>query len=312
MKPKYLMLLTWPLLVFLACVSCEKVVFDEDAPSSSVAVDANLILKVVTDGTRSGDTPWAILNFVVYQGGEKVKAVTQHAGDGQFGEVGMKLAPGSYQVMVLAHSSASNPTLSDPTNIKFTNAMGFSDTFGALTDIVVDETAKTHEIKVERMSAMVRFKTKDTKPAEAKQIRFYYTGGSGAINLLTGYGVDASKQSVLLDLPDELTGKTLQFELYTFPRTDDAKLELQVKVFNANNYLMTFPGAENGERIIENIPVKRNQITECSGYFFTEGSGNTGGGDPDDTGGSQGGEDEDVSFSVVVDTEWDGIMYYEY
>ena len=318
MKCKYFVLWTWPLMMLLAFVSCEKVDFssENDSPSSpqSLPSDANLILKVVAEGTRGEEMPWTTLNFVVYQSGQKVKAVTQHVGDGQFGEVGMKLTPGTYQVMVLAHSSASNPSQSDPANVKFENSDGFSDTFGAYTEIVVGETPQTHEISVSRMTAMVRFKTKDVKPSEAKRIRFYYTGGSRAINLLTGYGVDASQQTVFFDLPDSLTGKTLQFELYTFPRTDDAKLKLLVSIFNANDDLIGYPGAPSGIRTIEDIPVKRNQITECSGYLFTDGSGDTGG-DDDNTGGNQGGdteEDSDVSFSIVVDTKWDNVFAFGY
>ena len=315
MKRKNLMLLAWPLMLLLAFASCEKVSFDEsEESSSSVPSDANLVLKVVTGGTRGEEVPWTTLIFVVYQSGEKVKAVTQHVGDKQFGETGMKLTPGTYQVMVLAHSSASNPSQSDPTNVKFTNSDGFSDTFGACQDIVVEETPQTHEIKMNRMSAMVRFKTKDVKPAEAKRIRFLYTGGSGAINLLTGYGVDASTQTVFFDLPDSLIGKRLQFELYTFPRTDDAKLKLLVSMLDAKGELIGYPGAPSGIRTIEDIPVKRNQITECSGYFFTNGSGDNGD-DDDDTDGNQGGntgEDSDVSFTIVVDTKWDNVLTFGY
>lgn len=316
MKYKNLMLLAWPLMVLLALTSCEKVNFDDndDSPSSSVPADANLILKVATKGTRGEDVPWTTLNFVVYQAGKKLKSVTQHIDDEQFGEVGLKLTPGTYQVMVLAHSSL-NPSLSDPTNVKFDNKGGFSDTFGAYTDIVVSETPQTHEISLSRYTAMVRFKTKDAKPAAAKMIRFYYTGGSGAINLVSGYGVDASKQSIDIDLPDSLNGKTLQFELYTFPRTDDAKLKLLVSIFNNNGTLINYPSTSGGIKTIENIPIKRNQITECSGYFFTNGSGNS-----DDTGGDDSGDDNndntdensDASFTIVVDTEWDGETNYDY
>lgn len=301
--------LTASMMVVLALLlSCEKMVVDENEPESQPAVEkgANLILKVVAAGTRGDAAPWTTLNFVVYQSGSKVKGVTQKVGDASFGEVGMALTPGTYQVMVLAHSSSSNPTLSDPSNIKFTNSDGFSDTFIAYQDVTVEATAKTHEINVVRASAMVRFKTKDVKPAEAKRVRFYYEGGSGAINVLTGYGVDKSKQVVFVDLPDSLTGKTLQFDLYTFPRNDESMLKLLVSMFDENESLITYPGTDEGIRTFTDIPIKKNQITECSGYFFTSGSGeDTGGDDP-------GNDDNTTHFLVVVNPEWGNVLQYEY
>lgn len=288
-------------------LSCEKMVVDEEEQNQqpSIEIDANLILKVVASGTRADSAPWTTLNFVVYQSGSKVKGITQKEGDESFGEVGMKLTPGSYQVMVLAHSSSANPTLSDPSNIKFTNSDGFSDTFIAYQDVTVEATAKTHEINVVRASAMVRFKTKDAKPAEAKRVRFYYEGGSGAINVLTGYGVDKSKQVVFVDLPDSLTGKPLQFDLYTFPRNDESTLKLVVSMFDENEDLIVYPGTEEGTRTFTNIPVKKNQITECSGYFFTDGSGENPGDEPSN-------EENTTQFLVVVNPEWGDVLQYDY
>lgn len=315
MRQKYFSLLAWSLIGLLVFSSCEKANFADDDDTPSAPTDANLTLKVVANSTRANEMAWETLNFVVYQKNAKVKAITQHADDKQFGEVSMKLAPGTYQVMVLAHSSKSNPSQSDPTNVKFTNEDGFSDTFGAYTTIEVEEKNQTHEINVERLTAMVRFKTKDVKPKEVKQIRFQYKGGSGAINLETGYGVDASIQSVLLDVPDSLTGKRLQYELYTFPRTDEASLNLQVLVLDENGNRLVYPGmGKEGDRNFV-VSVKKNQITECSGYFFTEGS--AGNDDDDDSEGdnqddNQDNEEENVSFVLVVDTNWAGTTTYEY
>lgn len=299
--------MVWPMLMLSVLVSCEKMVVDEDGGASAkpaVEAGANLILRVVADGTRTDGLPWTTLNIVVYQTGQKVKAVTQHSGDEGFGEVGMKLDAGTYQVMVLAHSSAANPTLSDPTNVKFTNADGFSDTFGAYRTVEVTETPGTHEIRVERLTAMVRFKTKDVKPAEAKQARFYYVGGSGAINVTTGLGVDKSKQNVFVDLPDALTGKTLQFDLYTFPREEEGTLELTVNMLDAAGGLLKYPGGDEGSRTFSNIPIKRNRITECSGYFFTDGTGGIDIGDDYD--------ETDESFVIIVNTDWDGTVPYDF
>lgn len=305
------------LAIFTLFTACEKMVTDEEAPKEQPTIEtgANLILKVVA-GTRGDAAPWTTLNFVVYQGDKKVKGITQKEGESGFGEVGMKLTPGTYLVMVLAHSSASNPSLSNPENVKFTNADGFSDTFAAYQTIEVKAEAETHEITVNRMSALLRFKTKDVKPAEAKRARFVYKGGSGAINVTTGYGVDQSTQIVNVSLPDSLTGHTLQFDLYTFPRTDEGTLTLTVSMFGSDDALIKYPGTDEGTRTFNNIPIKKNQITECSGYFFTDGSGDEPGGGGG-TGGGNGGSGESADstatqFMLVVNPEWGGVVEYNY
>lgn len=293
------------LMVLTGLSSCEKMVIEEDDNGGQPAVEsnANLILKIVADETR-GDISdyWKTLNFVVYQGDKKVKAVTQKAGESDYGKVGMTLAKGTYQVMVLAHSSA-NPTLSNPENVKFKNEDGFSDTLiGYDASVEVGDQPQTHEIRLTRATSMLRFKTKDVKPARVTRLWFQYRGGSGAVNVLTGYGVDASIQTVVVDVPDSLTGKSLTFDFYTFLREDEGTLSLSVKAFKGNE-LLFFPGMKEDEYIREfkDIPMKRNEITEYSGNFFE--------GVPADDARA---DSTASSFTIIADTAWAGITHYDF
>ncbi|MDE6011285.1 MAG: FimB/Mfa2 family fimbrial subunit [Prevotella sp.] len=313
MRNRILIVMTAVLMVLLLFSSCEKMVVDDEKLPTTES-DANLILKVRVTGSRADAAPWKTLNFVVYQDGSKIKTVTQTQEDTDFGAVAMTLAPGTYQVMVLGHSSASNPVLSDPQNIKFTNDNGFSDTFVAYQSILVEEKAKTCEMEMNRVSAMVRFRTLDAKPAAVKRARFYYVGGSGAVNAVTGYGVDKSKQVVFVDFPDEMTGKPLQIDLYTFVRSeDDATLNLTINMLDASGDLLSYPGMVEGARELKNVPIKRNQITEYSGYFFSANSDPSGEEDPDvpDDPIDPTGESE-TSFVLVVNPEWGNLATYNY
>jgi len=294
------------LMVLTGLSSCEKMVIEEDDNGGQPAVEsnANLILKIVADETR-GDISdyWKTLNFVVYQGDKKVKAVTQKAGESDYGKVGMTLAQGTYQVMVLAHSSA-NPTLSNPENVKFTNDDGFSDTFtGYNASVEVGDQPKTYEIRLTRATSMLRFKTKDVKPARVTRLWFQYRGGSRAVNVLTGYGVDASIQTVVVDVPDSLTGKSLTFDFYTFLREDEGTLSLSIKAFDSKGSLLLFPGMDEKEYIREfkDIPMKRNEITEYSGNFFE--------GVPADDARA---DSTASSFTIIADTAWAGITHYDF
>lgn len=59
------------------------------------------------------------LNFSVFQNGERVKNISQK-GDGQgFGTVKLALAPGSYELVIVAHNSIDSATLTAPTEITF-------------------------------------------------------------------------------------------------------------------------------------------------------------------------------------------------
>lgn len=307
------------LMVLTGLSSCEKMVIEEDDNGGQPAVEsnANLMLKVSINQSRSDAAAFCkTLNFVVFQNGKKVKGITQKIGSEDFGQVGFKLVPGMYQVMILAHSSAGNPSLLHPDNVKFENRDGFSDTFTAYDDIEVTDTPQTHEISLKRASSMLRVITKDAKPAQVKSIRILYTGGSGAINVLTGYGVDNSKQDVTITLPDSLTGKPISFDLYTFLKADEAELNVKLSALGKNeenkDIILSLPGMTNNVRECSGVPVKRNQITELVGYFFTKAPDTS---DDDDTGGGDNTARPDStasSFTIIADTAWAGITHYDF
>ena len=286
--------------------SCEKAVFDDDT-SIKDGQKGNLTLKVqVTDNlqmgiTRSDASYWGRISFVAYQGGKKVKSVTQTRGDEGYGGVTMQLTPGVYQVLVLAHSSNGNPTLSNAEKIPFTNAIGYTDTFYAYQDITVTTESKEHAITLERVTAMLRFIINDTMPQSVKTLKFYYTGGSGALNANTGLGCVASQQTVNMEV-DPAAARPYTFELYTIPREVTASLNLTVTAYDGGGNVVI-------EQNIKDIAIERNKITELSGDFFTNENGGDNHSDP-------GGEGDDTftstSFIISASTEWAGIISKTY
>lgn len=280
-------------LTMMGVVSCEKMQTDDSGTPTNLT-SANLILRIVTDASRTGSdtSPWATLHFVAFQDGSKKQGITQKSSDDGFGEAAMTLPAGTYQVLVLAHSSG-NPSLTDAKKIQFDNADGFSDTFYYYGDIEVTTTPATHNIKMVRATAKVQFATTDAIPAEVKSMMFYYTGGSGALDATTGLGCVASKQRVIVDIDDTQTGKPLSVDLYTIPRSDaGGMLSLNVKAFSA-------PQAGGNilyEKDFEQLAVERNCITDCSGAFFNNGSN----------------ESSSCSFIISADTSWGSVNEYHY
>lgn len=292
-------------------VSCEKMNVEADGESTPTAT-ANLILKVVGSGqtrgslaagaspaisttmvdfgnTRSGDDYWSRLHFVFYQEGTKVADRSQNVGDDGYGEVAMTLSEGTYQVLVLAHSSNGAPTLATPDKLQFTNAMGFSDTFYYYGDVTVTAEPQTHEIVLTRVTAMVRFIINDDMPQNVRSMKFYYTGGSGTLDARTGLGCVASKQSVVVDVDPSKLSKPYTFDLYTIPRETTAELSLTVTAYDEI-------GAMVRERTFKSVEVERNKITEFAGDFF---GGST------QTPGSE-------TFLVSAETEWGGTISRTY
>ena len=196
------------------------------------------------------------LTFCVFNGNTKVKTINQLSGDDDFGTVSLSLASGTYKVVVIAHSGKGNCTISSPDKIKFYNNK-LTDTFFHYGTLEVGEEEIEQEIHLTRAVAMIRLHTTDTTSDNVKQLKFYYTGGSSTLDATTGYGCVNSKQTETL----EASSSTTDYSVYTFPHEDGQKVKLQLTVLDASSN-------EISSKTLENIPVKRNYITTCTGTLF--------------------------------------------
>jgi len=287
--------------------ACEKMSFDNKDQDKVNNDNANLILRVVDDATvpetRAGEAKhWSRLNFAVYQNGKKVKGVNQTEDDTDYGQAAMTLEEGTYQVLVLAHSGSANPTMTTPEKIQFTNAIGFTDTFYHYGNITVTSEPQTHNITLNRVTAMLRFIINDEMPDNVRSMKFYYTGGSGALNAYNGRGCVDSKQTVNIYVDPTTTEKPYTFDLYTIPHETTAKLNLTVTAYDETQTTII-------ERTFKGVEVQTNKITEFSGDFFT------GSASPDDGNGT---DDEEPTanshdtFLISANTAWEGTITKTY
>ena len=290
--------------------SCEKPVIEKTDHSAETSgrpaeTTANFVLSVKGfhmvdfDGTRSEQRLsdyCSRLNFVVYQDGKKQKGINQTSTDSDFGRVTFALSPGTYQVLVLAHSAQKNPTLTNPEKIQFTNADGYTDTFYYYGVVDMSEAAKSEEVVLNRVTSMFRFEMKDAVPAEVEQVRFYYTGGSGALNALTGYGCVNSQQTVFFDITAEMKNKPQTFEVYTIPKAQTGTLKMTITAYGKNAMVIR-------EKVLEDVPVEVNKVTEYSGSFFTD-DNNEEPHEQDDNG--------QHSYSIQLLTEWADTLKHTY
>lgn len=280
--------------------ACEKPILDEEEEESTTTKEqgsnkknnnGNVVIRVtnfnltpITKAVVDLTTYCTRLNYVLYKDGKKVVGKSQMEGDANFGEMTMTVDPGTYKLLVLAHSSTKgNPTLSDPENIQFTNALGYSDTFFYYDNLEVTSEPKTHELMLTRASSLLKFIITDEIPENVTHIYIYYTGGSGVLNAVTGYGGNVnSRQEKNANIQGY--SSPLPIRIYTFLQSDEGYLDVKVEAQDANNNTVVL------SREFEHIHMKRNTVTEFEGSFFSH----------------------ENSLTLLADTAWNDTLHYNY
>ena len=280
-------------------VACEKPILDEDVVSMK---EANVILHMTqydqetfgNSGNRAATRAatditelCSRLNIAIFDDeGTKVKTVAQKEGDASFGTVAMTLAAGTYQLVVIAHNGEGSATITSTEKVTFPNNK-VTDTFYYYGDLVVTSEVQSYDLTLTRAVAMFRMVlTDDEIPSTVTKFKFYYTGGSSTFSPSAGYGCVNSKQTEIRPVADDGT-----YEIFTLPHTEeDVLTKLTVTALDANDNTVK-------ERIFENIPVTRNQVTRYTGSFFGNGGS---------------GQTSDGTFRLTADPNWDSVNGYTF
>ena len=270
----------------LLIASCEKPILDEDVSDKK---EANVILHMTQfEQTAFGNNSnraatraatditelCSRLNIAIFDDeGTKVKTVAQKEGDASFGTVAMTLAAGTYQLVVIAHNGEGSATITSTEKVTFPNNK-------------VTDSQQSYDLTLTRAVAMFRLVlTDDEIPSNVARLKFYYTGGSSTFSPSAGYGCVNSKQTEYRTVAPGLS----VFDIYTLPHTEeDVLTKLTVTALDANDNTVK-------ERVFENIPVTRNQITRYTGSFFGNGGS---------------GQSTDGTFRLTADGDWDSVNGY--
>lgn len=264
---KYVVLL---MLCTMMQASCEKPFADDDPLQTE---EANVILHLLaydhlsftdkqaapmtdTRATTDISNICTHINLTVYDGETKVKSVSQKQSDEVFGDVALSLSEGTYQLVIVAHSCDGSAIISSADKVTFPNNV-VSDTFYYYGDLIVTSDSQAKDIELMRAVSMFRLVITDEIPSSVEKLKFYYTGGSSTFSPMQGYGSVNSRQTVVL--PVEQGQNT--FDVYTFPHEETGVLKMTVTALDAN-------GNAVKERVFEQVPVKRNEITRYTGEFF--------------------------------------------
>ena len=281
------------ILMAAGLAACEKPLLDETTGEESSS-EANVVLRFVQfeqgDFTRAATDITELcsrLNIAIFDGdGTKVKSVAQKEGDASYGTVALSLAAGTYQIVVIAHNGDGSATITSTEKVTFPNNK-VTDTFYYYGDLVVSNEKQTYDLTLTRAVAMFRLVlTDESIPETVAKMKFYYVGGSSTFSPKDGYGCVNSKQTEVRTVATDGI-----YEIYTLPHTEeDVLTKLTVTAMDANDNTIK-------ERVFENVPVIRNQVTRYTGSFFGEGGGGeTGSGD----------------FRMTADPDWDSVNGYTF
>ena len=277
----------------LTLTACEKPILGEDEVGDS-ATEANVILRFTqfeqeafTRAATDITSLCSRLNIAIFNSeGTKVKTVAQKEGDSDYGTVALSLAEGTYQLVVIAHNCEGSATITSTEKVTFPNNK-VTDTFYYYGDLVVTSEQQSYDLTLTRAVAMFRLVLTDENiPSAVAKFKFYYTGGSSTFSPKDGYGCVNSKQTEIRTVASDGV-----YEIYTLPHTEeDVLTKLTVTALDANDNTIK-------ERIFENVPVVRNQVTRYTGSFFgSDGGGQTGSG----------------SFRMTADPDWDAVNGYTF
>ena len=283
----------------LLIASCEKPILDEDVSNKK---EANVILHMTQfEQTAFGNNSnraatraatditdlCTRLNVAIFDtDGTKVKTVAQKDTDSDFGTVALTLTAGTYQLVVIAHCCDGSATITSTEKVTFPSNK-VTDTFYYYGDLVVTDSQQSYDLTLTRAVAMFRLVLTDEEiPSNVSRLKFYYTGGSSTFSPSAGYGCVNSKQNEYRTVAPGLT----VFDIYTLPHTEeDVLTKVTVTALDANDNTVK-------ERVFENVPVTRNQITRYTGSFFGNGGGTT----------------SDGTFRLTADPDWDSVNGYTF
>ncbi len=282
------------LLLGVVTGACEKQILPEEEYGSSakgnLRVNIFQLDQIPFETTlRAANAPHCSrLNFAVYDmQGTRIKQVNQQEGDNDFGTAAFLLPAGQYQFVALAHSSNGNPTMTDPQKIQFTNAKGYTDTFLYYTTLTVGEEQQTLSLSLHRIVSLCRIVINDAIPEGITRLSFYYTGGSGHFNAITGQGVTNSKQEATYEV---VAGQQqTQYDLYTFLHSTEGTLHVKMTAYDAGDNVQL-------EHEFD-IPMAVNKISWLQGAFFA---------------GFTASATQSVTTTVTIDGTWDGEDFFTF
>ena len=249
------------------CAACEKYVAEEGTQSESKVIDGNLVVKAECVVTRAGETEenqeslplkdrFTRMTMVLYQDDVRVDYVNQENSDPGFGTMSVDLDPGTYQLVVLAHSGQRSPTTTNCHKISFSAPL--TDVFSYYGDVVIGKEASKITVQLTRAVAKIQLNITDEIPEGVSFFNYIYKGASVSFDPATQIGVVSStRRNVEIEKAEGV--KT--FELYTFVSSDNQTVDWDFAGYSELNEVI-------GSKKFSDIPVSLRKVTKIDSPVF--------------------------------------------
>ena len=257
------------LLIFAAflCAACEMYVAEEGTQSESKVIDGNLVVKAECVVTRAGETEenqgslplkdrFTRMTMVLYQDDVRVDYVNQVNTDPGFGTMSVDLDPGTYQLVVLAHSGQRTPTTTNCHKISFSAPL--TDVFSYYGDVTIGKEASEKTVQLTRAVAKIQLNITDDIPDNVSFFNYIYKGASVSFDPANQIGVASStRRNVEIEKAEGV--KT--FELYTFVSSDNQTVDWDFAGYSESNEVI-------GSKKFSDIPVSLRKVTKIDSRVF--------------------------------------------
>ena len=290
MKQIKTLLLIFAVFLFAAC---EKYVAEEIVQSGSTVIDGNLVVKAECVVTKSGATEegqeslplkdrFTRMTMVLYQDAVRVDYVNQENSDPGFGTMSVDLDPGTYQLVVLAHSGTRSPTTTNCHKISFSAPL--TDVFSYYGEITVGKEANKISVQLTRAVAKIQLNITDDIPANVSFFNFIYKGASVSFDPTTKVGLASSTRR---NMEIEKVEGVKTFELYTFVTGADQLVDLDVAGYSEAKDVV-------GAKKFPGISVELRKVSKIDSPVF------------------DGVIEGPTDISVILDDTWDGVIDYTF
>ena len=196
------------------------------------------------------------MTMMLYQDDVRVDYVNQVNTDPGFGTMSVDLDPGTYQLVVLAHSGQRSPTTTNCHKISFSAPL--TDVFSYYGDVVIGKEASKITVQLTRAVAKIQLNITDDIPDNVSFFNYIYKGASVSFDPATQLGVTSStRRNVEIEKAEGV--KT--FELYTFVSSDNQTVDWDFAGYSESNEVI-------GSKKFSDIPVSLRKVTKIDSRVF--------------------------------------------
>ena len=178
-----------------------------------------------------------------------------------FGDFTCYLPRENYTMVVIANGGDNAVTLTNKTSATY-GENRVMDTFAASKAVNITSTNVVNvTATLNRIVSAVAVQSTDNRPVGVTSIRLTYSKGGKSFNPTTGLATSNTGFVNLMGLSGN-PGSTTYLGGYLFLATDEQEMNVTIETLDAD-------GAVLFSKTVNNVPLKRNQVTKLTGAIYT-------------------------------------------